>query len=320
MKVWILASALACGLSALSPARGDENKPAGEERPLRLVFITTCKDAAFFDPVKKGMLDAARHMGVTCTWTGTEGVDVPAQAALVDKAVADGFDGIALNIIDPQGFDEVVARAVQKGVPVVAFNTDDHATPNARLSAVNQRYREAGRRLAEHVLADIPEGSPVLLTQHDAGVSSLDDRLQGIQDVLGRRKVRWKVVVTGNDPLKGAEVVTKALKANPDIRAVLGTGQADTEAAGRAIAKSFAGQGRWSAGFDLAPETLRLIKAGVIRCTIDQQPYIQGFFPVVQLTLYLRYGIRPSSMDAGATLIDRGNVDRVMDLAGRKYR
>lgn len=293
---------------------------AADERPLRLAFITTCRDAAFFEPVKKGMQDAARRMGVACTWMGTEGVDVPAQAALVDRALAEGYDGIALNIIDPVGFDAAVERALKKGVPVVAFNTDDHSTPNARLAAICQRYREAGRALAEHFAKDIPAGSRVLLTQHDKGVSSLDDRLRGLQDALGARGIKWRVIVTGNDPLQGEKKVAAALKANPDIRVVLGTGQADTEAAGRALARSFAGQGYWSAGFDLAPETLRLIEAGVVRGTVDQQPYGQGFYPVVQLTLYLRYGLRPSSLDAGATIIDRSTVGRVVELAKQKVR
>ncbi len=126
--------------------------------------------------------------------------------------------------------------------------------------------------------------------------------------------------MTGNDSAKGADVITETVKANPDIRIILGTGQSATEAAGRAIEKSFAGRGYWSAGFDLSPETLRLIREGHIRCTVDQQPYIQGFYPVIQLMHYLRYGIMPSDIDAGAAIVDAANVDEVMELTRRKYR
>jgi len=142
---------------------------------------------------------------------------------------------------------------------------------------------------------------------HDAGVSSLEDRLRGEQDVLKEKKVRWTVAITGNDAEKGAEII-------------LGTGQADTEAAGRAIKRRFPGKGYWSAGFDLSPVTLQLIKEDHIRCTVDQQPYIQGFYPVVQLAFYLRYGIMPSDIDAGATIIDRTNVDQAIELTKQKYR
>jgi simple sugar transport system substrate-binding protein len=127
-------------------------------------------------------------------------------------------------------------------------------------------------------------------------------------------------MITGNDPIKGADVIAEALRKHPDIRIILGTGQSDTEAAGRAIEKHFTGKGYWSAGFDLSTKSLQLIKQGHIRCTVDQQPYIQGFYPVIQLTLYRRYGIVPSDMDAGAAIIDQSNVDQVMELTKRKFR
>ena len=206
------------------------------------------------------------------------------------------------------------------GVPVVAFNVDDQATPNARMASVNQRLYEAGAALGKHVSPQVPAGSSVLLTMHDEGVSALNDRRRGIQDALQSTQVKWTTLVTGNQSDHGAEIVAKALRQNPDIHVVLGTGQSDTEAAGLAIERNFAGRGYWAAGFDLSDTTLRLIRDGHILCTMDQQPYIQGFYPVVQLTHYLRYGITPSSIDAGATIIDASNVAQVIELTKQHIR
>jgi len=314
ISILTLACAVLAGCQTYDPPS------SGEHRPLRLAFITCVVDAKFFEPVRKGVNDAAEMMGVEADFMGTEGIDVRAQAQMVRQAVADGYDGIAVNLIDQEAFDRVIRETMDKGIPVVGFNTDDRATPNARLSCVNQRLYEAGQSLAQHVLPHIPDGAHILMTMHDEGVSSLEDRLAGEQSVLKKKNVRWTVVVTGNDSLKGADVITEALKANTDITIILGTGQADTEAAGRAIEKSFAGRGYWSAGFDLSPDTLRLIREGHIRCTVDQQPYIQGLYPVIQLTLYLRHGIMPSNIDAGAAIVDAANADEVMELTRRKYR
>jgi simple sugar transport system substrate-binding protein len=302
--------------------------PAGE--PLRFVFITCCRDEAFFDPVKKGMAEAARAMNVRCEFTGTEGVDLKTQADMVRKAVADRYDGIALNIIDPEAFGRVIAEAREKGVPVVAFNTDA-ASPQERsaegrrpaknrLSAVCQNYPLAGRALGLKALEFIPPGSKVLITQHDHGIASLDDRLRGIQEILRPKGITWRVLCSTNEPRKAVDLIARELKVHRDIHFVLGTGLTDTEAAGRAIERHFPGQGHASAGFDLSPEILRLLRAGVIRFTIDQQPYIQGFFPVVQLTLYCRFGIQPSNIDAGAGIITGKDVDRVMELSKQHYR
>jgi len=297
-----------------------QSEPPNHEKPLRLAFVTCAVDAKFFGPVKKGMNDAAKMMGVQCDFLGTEGVDLSAQARMVRQAVAEGYDGIAVNIIDPEAFDAAIQEAIDRGVPVVGFNVDDQATPNARLSSVNQRLYDAGESLAGHLLPDIPDGAHILMTMHDEGVSALEDRLRGEQAVLKEKNVHWTVIVSGNDSVKGADVIAQALTDHPDIRIVLGTGQSDTEAAGRAIEAHFARQDYWSAGFDLSPETLRLIQAGHVRCTVDQQPYIQGFYPVLQLTLYLRYGIVPSDIDAGAAIIDKSNVDQVIELSEQLYR
>jgi simple sugar transport system substrate-binding protein len=158
------------------------------------------------------------------------------------------------------------------------------------------------------------------MTMHDAGVSSLEDRLRGLQEELKSKNIKSTVLISGNEAAAGAERIAQALRENPNIRIVLSTGQADTEAAGRAIETHFPNQGYWAAGFDLSPTTLRLIKEGIIRGTVDQQPYIQGFYPVIQLTLHLRYGIMPADMDAGATIITKETVDQAIELTEQKYR
>jgi simple sugar transport system substrate-binding protein len=304
---------------------------ANAKEPLRFVFVTTCRDEAFFEPVKKGMRDAAAAMNVECEFTGTEGVDLKAQAELVRKAIAEGCDGIALNIIDDKAFDEVIAEAQSKGVPVVAFNVDAQGNADSaaskkssaqsrRLSAVCQDFVKAGRTLGEKAVEFTPKGSKVLITLHDEGISALDQRRQGIEESLRRAGIASKAICSSNDLQKAAERIAKELAADPEIRCVLGTGQTDTEAAGKVIERDYAGKGYRAAGFDLSPEILRLIDAEIIQCTIDQQPYIQGYYPVVQLALYCRYGIKPSDIDAGAGVVGKDDVKRILGLSRERYR
>jgi simple sugar transport system substrate-binding protein len=202
----------------------------------------------------------------------------------------------------------------------VGFNVDDGKMPNARLASVNQRLYEAGRKVASQLVSEVPDGAHVLMTKHDEGVSALEDRLRGMQDVLKTKRVTWSTILTGNNSRAGADIVAEALRKNPDIRFVFSSGQSDTEAVGRAIEAHFSNRGYVAAGFDLSPKTLQLIQDGHIRFTIDQQPYVQGFYPVIELTLYLRFGIAPSDIDAGAALVDRRNVKKVIDLTTQGYR
>jgi simple sugar transport system substrate-binding protein len=290
------------------------------QRKLRFAFVSTCVGYDFFETIKKGMEDAAAALGVECHYMGTPGVDAKAQAQMVRQAIAEGYDGIAVSIIDPKAFDDVVLAAIQKGVPVVAFNEDNQHHHNARLASVCQDFYQAGRTLGDKAAAFLPNNGRILMTMHDARVSALEDRLRGAQDVVRARGVEWQVLITGTVRDKAMARIHEALAASPEIKVVLSTGQADTEAAGLVLEKHFPAGGYAAAGFDLSPDTLRLIKEGFIRFTIDQQPYTQGFYPVVQLALYCRFGIRPSDIDAGAGLITAENCDSVADLCRQKYR
>ncbi|WP_297087115.1 substrate-binding domain-containing protein [uncultured Draconibacterium sp.] len=290
------------------------------EKPLKLVFITTCVHEDFFKPLKKGMAEAAELMNVECSFTGTEDVDAEAQAAMVTHAVKNGVDGIALNIIDPIAFDKVVEDAIAAGVPVVAFNVDDNKTPNARLSRVCQNLFVAGEELGKKVADKIPENSTVILTMHSEGISALEDRRDGIKKALQHKNIKWIEPITGIFGEESALVIADALKENPDAKAILCTGLADTEGAGIAIEKEDETKNLVAAGFDLSPTVLHHIKKGHLAFTIDQQPYMQGFLPVVQLTHYIRFGIVPSNNEIGASFVDKNNVDKVEKLIHEGYR
>jgi hypothetical protein len=54
------------------------------------------------------MQDAAHAMGVQVTFDGTKDGNVKALADKVKQAVDAGYDGIAVNMIDPVAFDEVM--------------------------------------------------------------------------------------------------------------------------------------------------------------------------------------------------------------------
>jgi simple sugar transport system substrate-binding protein len=97
------------------------------------------------------------------------------------------------------------------------------------------------------------------------------------------------------------------------ISAIIGTGQADTEGAAIAVSENFKQKNIVLAGFDLSPQIMKFIKQGVIFATIDQQPYVQGFYPVVQLVLYCKYGIRSTDIDSGAAIINKKNIDFILE-------
>ena len=60
-------------------------------------------------------------------------------------------------------------------------------------------------------------------------------------------------------------------------------------------------------GYDLLPGTLRAIRDGQLDFTIDQQPYLQGYLPILQL-FFARYSgglVAPADTNTGLLFVTR---------------
>ena len=287
---------------------------------LNLRFITHCVDEDFFDTVKKGTRDAAELLGIQYDFIGTEDVDFDEQIEMVRQAVRDKVDGIATSTLHPTAYNKVLEEVKTAGIPVVLLNTAASQGENNDVPFIGQDVYQAGRKIGANIADKIPDGAKVLVPIHSEGISALDERARGIREGLAGKNLKFQSVVTGIEVEDGFRVVSEILKTDPEIKTVLGTGQADTEGAGKAVETHFPNQGYVVAGFDVSSGILRLIKNDIISFTLDQQPYAQGFYPVVQLVQQIRYGIIPSDMDSGSTMISKENVDEVMRLTEAGYR
>lgn len=285
---------------------------------LRFRLVTIASDEELFHVVERGMRDAADALNVDADLVGTPGFDIDDLIGLVRSAIDNGIDGIGLNVFHPTALAGVIAEAGAAGVPVVAFNIDAAKTGSGNLSYIMQDFLAAGTVLGDRAAASVADGEHIIVAMHDDGVGALEQRAAGIVAGLASRNVVVTHIITGREPARGAEILDEAL-VRLGARAIIGTGQPDTEAAG-IVARAGRKRGIYAAGFDLSPGIVDLIAEGHLDCVVDQQPYAQGFYPIVQLTLYRRFGLMPSSLDAGAAIVDRQNVELVRQLSKQSIR
>ena len=66
-------------------------------------------------------------------------------------------------------------------------------------------------------------------------------------------------------------------------------------------------------GFDLVPEVLDQMKLGYVQVQVDQQPYMQGFMPVMQVYLSKTIGLAPADIDTGQGIVTPDMVDGIME-------
>lgn len=73
-------------------------------------------------------------------------------------------------------------------------------------------------------------------------------------------------------------------------------------------------------GFDTSPAIMEAFRSGYVQLTSDQQPFLQGYLPILSLCGTLVYGFGPLNVDTGAGFVDVNNYQSVAALAEAGYR
>lgn len=283
------------------------------------LIIYTGPEVEFFVPVVNGAQEAAAMFGVNLDVQYGNG-DPVTQTSLIETAVANQVDGIAVSLQDDNAFDEAVCAAVEGGIPVVSFNVDDSegAAGSCRLAFMGQNFVETGYLIAKRMIDEhgLTAGDHVLASVEAAEATYAVQRYEGFARAMDEAGITYELINTGFNLADAQTMTVEYLLGHPETKAIVGLGSVNLTVAPRAVEE--AGMADLPmGGFDLTADIIEGIENGTITATVDQQPYSQGFYAVAQLALYLKYGLFPSDMDTGGLgLVDATNVGTVKELTG----
>jgi simple sugar transport system substrate-binding protein len=119
---------------------------ADEQKPLNITFIIyTEAGNVFWNPALRGVQDAAKAFNANVDIQYAD-ADPVKQNNIIETAIANKVDGIALTIFVPDAFTKNIQKARDAGIGVVAFNIDDPkgAAGSARQAFVGQDLSVAG--------------------------------------------------------------------------------------------------------------------------------------------------------------------------------
>jgi simple sugar transport system substrate-binding protein len=288
---------------------------------LRILLVPWSQSSnAFFEAVVTGAKDAAAQQGVQLDIQFGE-EDQSREKTILETAVANKVDGIAVNIADDNAYKEIMCKAMEQGIPVVTFNIDDshHGAPGSscRMAFMGQNFIDSGYVLGKRMIAEghLKKGDRVFTPVEAPQATYAVQRHEGVQKALSEIGATSEILGVGNDHAQALNLMTQYLLGHPDTAAVVGLGQTPTSQAVQAIKD--AGLKIPAGGFDVSKEILDDIKDGRLIATVDQQPYSQGYYAVTQLALNLKYGLWPSEMDTGGSgLVDKSNYKSAVKWAG----
>lgn len=294
---------------------------SGSAHGKKVTFIVYADQSTpFFNPVVSGAKAAAKVYGLNLNVEYSDSND-STQVNQIETASAGGVNALAVSIPSNTAFTKSVCAAHARGIPVVAFNVNATSGPvrGCVLSFVGQDFEQAGFQIAQRMVSvgKVPHGATVFCPVEDPTAVYASGRMAGANRALAAVGAKCDEVTTGFDLSKAQTTETQYLLGHRAASVILALGQVPLQVA-PASAKAAHVQAA-IAGFDLSPQISSAIKDGSIVATVEQQPYLQGYYAVTQLALNLAYGSTPSDVNTGNEIVDKSNVAKIAALAGTVY-
>jgi len=278
----------------------------------------------FWSVVKKGVDQAAHDMGVQAIYEGPASgtFDVVAMAHLIDTAVAAHPDGLIVSIPDPNALGPSIKAAVAAGIPVISINSgSDVAKSLGVLVHIGQTEEQAGIGGGQKMGAAGVKHA--LCVNQEVGNAALALRCKGFKEGLAQTGgTITEIGVTITNPTQTQQSIAAAIQRDPSIDGVLTLGPTGATPAIKAL-QSLNKLGQIKlATFDLSSDVLNAIKSGQMLFAIDQQQYLQGYLPIVLLTLY-KTNLNTIANDVlltGPGFVTSANVNQVIQLTAQGTR
>jgi len=306
--------AVLLALAACSSKGGAQNNTTSKNYTIAMVTHEAPGDT-FWDKIRNGAEAAAKQLNITLKYSSDP--DSGKQATLVQNAIDSKVDGLAVTLPDPPAIGPTVQKAVQAGIPTVAFNAGkDQYQQFGAMMYFGSDETLAGQTVGKKISQQTP-GHTVCVIQ-EQGQVQLQARCDGVTQGNPDTEVLY---VNGRDLPSVQQTIQAKLQQDPNIKNVVTLGGDIALAATQA--KQAAGSQTSIATFDLNADVAKQIQSGGIAFSVDQQPYVQGYMAVTSLWLNLTNGNDIGGggpVLTGPSIVDKSNIATIIPFTENNTR
>lgn len=309
----VVLSIAACGGSEEESSDSTDKVSMTQKKDLKFAVVTHGDAGQFWSVFKKGAEQAAKDQGVEITYTESNN-DPEKQAQLIDAAVTQKVNGLVVSAPNPDALQGALAKAKSANIPVITSNSgSDSSAELGAITHVGQDESIAGEAVGQRVKEQ--GGKKVLCVIHEQGNVGLNQRCDGVKKGFGGTVDNLQVKGTADLSTTQTEIKSK-LQADTSYDWVIAL---NNDVAATAVTSvSGASSEAKLATFDLSGDVVKAIQGDQIQFAVDQQQYLQGYLPIVFLTLY---DTNSNTVGGGLPVltgpgfVDKANADTIAKLA-----
>ncbi len=297
------------GAGTTSP---DDTVDVVQGQDLLFHMITHGDGGVFWSVVQTAAEQAGEDLGVEVRFFGSNN-DAEAQSQAIEAAIAEGPDGIAISLADPEGVSAAAQAVIDAGIPLYTLNSGlNNYEELGAVTHIGQTETVAGEGAGERF--NELGATKILCARQEQTNIALEERCEGLATTF-EGEVVSEFVGLDADPTEQENQISAILQSDPAIDAVMGTGP---NIPLRAIAAGeSAGRELIIGGFDISPDVIGAIESGDVAFTVDQQQYLQGYLPIVLMYLQatnLNTAGGGLPILTGPGFVDADNVAEVAEL------
>ncbi len=274
----------------------------------------------FFNLIKKGIDDATLVVeanGGSVNYLRTQNYDNfgPDLVQLINTAVSQGVDGIAIPVWVPESQVPALQSAAEQGIKIMMYNSGQSVKSD--ISGLNYFG-------SDEYVAGVAGGT--YLAQNGAtkiichiqvpGAVNLEARCAGVKEggeANGAEVINLPLPANLDQNVTGTSEAIKAeLLKDPSVDAVITLAAWAADAASVAIQQSRPDV--MLGTFDMSPAVMDRIQAGTQTMAIDQQPYLQGFLATAMLAAHIDFGteLATDPVLTGPAIVDKSNIETAL--------
>lgn len=284
----------------------------------------------FTNNVYNGAKQAESDLGAKVDYIFS-GWNVEKMTQQLKEAAAKKPDGIAImGHPGDDAYGPIVDEAEKAGIIITSQNT--------QLPKLQAKYQSNGFGYVGAILYDagfslgneavkragLKSGDRAmvwgLLSQAGRG-----ERTKGVKEALEKAGLTVDYIeiddAVNKDASAGTPTFTGYVASHPDVKLIVTDHGALTATLETYLKASSKGPDDiYAAGFDLSPATLSAIRGGWTDLVIDQQPYLQGYIPILQICLTKKYGFAGMHIDTGSGFASKENIEFLAPLVEKEIR
>ncbi len=266
---------------------------SAQRKNLKLGVVMFGTNNPFFEDVKKGLNDIESELSCyNCDIyvRSTPDFNENNQIEAIDELVKRGINALAIAPQNQEGVVKKIDELAKMQIPTITFNSD--LPGSKRIAYVGSNYRKSGQTVAGLMKLFNPDKKlSIGVIGGTQTVLCHTERIEGFKDMVkdDDSMTIADVVWNNDDDVTCYDVVLKLLETHPEINALYFTAGAISGGC-KAVKKLKREEGMTIICHDKVPETVALVKEGLIQATVCQQPYVQGTKPLQMLFDYLTTG------------------------------